>query len=225
VARARKRFTRKRKTRGDWVYRGWEESPDGDDFSDHETYGPHIWTSSSGLPAGGVLYDSRNYLITTTGGGITGFNVPNSMATAARAESGRRPLITMVQGYIFYEPTTWAAGTTIELGAQIGIWEQDRETGDILTPSVNWTMWEPGPTVQDQPAVWQNAKRQNQWMTRIRRQFSTSNDQAAGTIFVRAPMRARLAENECLAILLQASQGGVDVRGTLWLRSYVSDHN
>jgi len=213
----------RKRQRMDWVYRGWEVLPDDDDFSDHESFGPHIWTCSATNPAAAVLYDSRNYLAQPTGG--SGGLMRTIMPMAARAESGRRPKIVRVSGYIFFEPTTWSAGSLIESGFRIGIFEQDSNTGDVITPSINWSLWNVGAVPQEQPAVWANSKRQNLWERRVRRAFSTSNDQASQTIVVNAAIRAYLDENECLAIIAQNSGPSVDTRGTFWLRSLVADHN
>jgi len=221
VGRAAKRKTtlRKRRQRADWVYRGYEYDEEGGAVLDHETYGNSVFTLSGTTPAAGVLYDSRAYLMesTTRGGG------PGAMLKAGRAEGGRRPHIIRVQGYIFPEPTTWAVGSLIEVAFRIGIFEQDIPTGDVITPSIDWTMWNNVGLLPEQSATWANMRRQNLWERRIRRRFSTSNDQAASTIIVNATISAKLNEEECLAIVGQCSGASVDMRGQWWLRSLVVD--
>lgn len=207
--------------RADWVYRGWEQDSELSPFLDHMSYGDIQWTCLAGAQVAFVLYDSRNYLMQSSSAG----NPLGAMPQAARAESGRRPQTWRVQGQLFFEPTTWTAGTIMDHGYRIGVFKQEPFTGDVLTPTADYGMFTVagGGNVQIQPAVWANTRRNNLWERRHRERFATTNDTTNRTLNINVPARAALDQDECLAMLVEVHTIGTNIRGFHWLRTLVSD--
>lgn len=216
MSRARKKGA-SRRMRADWVYRPREYDEElGTYLLDHESYGPSTFTVTSGVGGivGAVLLDSTNYLHEQTG-------ISRRMPSSARPSRFRRPTVHMVAGIIDIEPTTWALGTILQLGARIGVWQQDAVSGDLLTPSANYSMFAVTNYAQ-MPAIWANDRRNNLWERRWHDNFSTSNDQAQRTLPIGARVKARLSEDEALGIFLEVPAGSVNLRGQFWLRTLVS---
>jgi len=218
MSRSRKKTSsRRRMPRADWVYRSREvNEDDGSYLLDHESYGPSTFTVTAGVggQVGAVLLDSSNYLHENTG-------ISRRMPRASVPDRPRRPMTHLVSGTIDIQPTVWSLGQVMELGVRIGVWQQDAVSGDLITPSANYSMYAVTNYAQ-QPAIWANDRRNNLWERRFHWAFSTSNDMAVRLLPLVARARARLSEDECLGIYLEVPAGAVNLRGQFWLRTLVS---
>lgn len=228
MARSRRRATKRRRERGDWVYRGGTTDETGTaDYFDASYAGVYQALSSSGtssVSAALILYDSHDWF-TVMGGGLGNALSGGVMSKAARAE-GRKAKMLRVQGQFSVQASTWTLGNEVRFGLRIGIFQQDPEDGGILVPAAYRMMTEPGvDQIVQGTSVWADHRRMNQWEHRHYLHFATGNEQSLRTLRINTPIRGSLNANECLALYMENAPGGVALRFQSWLRTYVVDES
>lgn len=208
----------------DWVYRDHVYDDTGALIAAAGTYSNQPFTLTAGVAnaQGKVLYDSHNYIkqgVQLTAGAMIPFG------SQGRAEAGRATILGY-EGILAITPTTWAAGTNIRLGVRVGVFEQDAGTGFFLVDPA-YTMFTSSPNLSLNASAWANSRT---WVEerRVYRAFSTSNDQALQVLRFRRRCRRRLNPHECFGMFLEINNqagttGGVNMEGTLWMRTLVSD--
>lgn len=214
------RRTTSRRRRGDWCYRPNYRSGTISGYTATDLLGSYdetltAFTSGAASSGAKILYDSKNRLVQPMRGGSGALTA--AMPGAARANQ-RGPLIHMVVGVVYCEPTTWALGNLIAWGWRVGIFEQHPVSGDILLDA-DYSMWVTGPDIT-YPATWANMPRQNLWETR--RHFGFSDNQRFFTMPIMVRVNRRLQDHECLAIYTEGESTSVNTRHQYWLRTLVS---
>lgn len=217
----RRRSARKRAL-GDWVYRGRLSEPGG--TGDLNSGPSYEWAERSLLvgqanQASMVLYDSQQFMVQMTGPVA---NNASSIPMAARA-ADRRPIVTEVDGTIFYRPSNWAVGSLIHWGWRIIAAEQDPEDG-APEVDIDYTMFDGSPagTSQEQLDSWANETRN---LAEHRMWHSFSDNGQAFSTRVHWKGRWRLQTNHGLFVYMQAL-GGVSYTGPIfraYLRTRVID--
>lgn len=201
----------------DWVYRDDGMNSDVSTPDDLGTYSPNAVVIASPAITGLVLYDSHNYLRAAThgGGGGLGF-----IQNAARA-TGRRAQTHWVRGQLLVDTASWAVNDELVLGLRIGVFKQDPSNGQLLIEPL-YSMFQNAADVTI--SVYANRQRQNLWERRfIRTQPGGETIPPTLTIPISTPARARLMDDECLALFMELDQGSVNARITSWLSTLVSD--
>lgn len=205
--------------RADWVYRGWETDEGGTPILDQMSYGVEARSIAASGSAIAMLYDSHDYMLQAVGGGA-GAGVAGHLPYSARAE-GRKATCLRVQGMLSYEASTWAAGSRLELGWRLGVFEQAADTGLVLL-DVAYSMYTSS-TLKDQPAVWANDQATHIAERRIRFEFSAGNEASLRTQKLDISFKRRLRSHECLALYLELPATSVGIRYQTWLRTLVQD--
>jgi len=216
----------RRGPRKDWVYRG-----EGDDIGMgidtlQGSYSPIIRTLTAGLATSIVLilYDSMDRQGYIQSSGAAGGNFP--MLPASGRMEPRRPTVHRVEGEIYMEPTTWASGNLMAVGARLAWYEQDTLSGSLSLQAEYsmWTQGAAGTRAQDQPAVFANQGFIREW--RWYKGFGDGSSQHFMNphVFWQGSMKGRRSPSSkhCLAILVEAESTSVNMRVQPWLRSLMS---
>lgn len=215
-SRRPQRRGRKPRMRGDWVFRGVNYDTAGavvDDFGSYQAVTKNV----TGGPAGAnicILYDSANYQRVAQGGQF----VSTYAARAHRAE-GPHPLIKRVRGTIIFRPSTWALGSSVEIGLRFGVFEQVPDGGGIfLDPEYN--MWTAVPSSDATPAVWANRR---DWVREVHWREDFLENRLSWTKFYNFAVNRRLLPHQCFAAYIETNTGSPTLVVQPWLSSYVID--
>jgi len=137
---------------------------------------------------------------------------------AAKPE-GPRTKVLAVEGIIYFEPSTWAAGNLMAMGVRIMAIEQDIVTSVALVDS-DMTMWNTTSAgFQDAASRYANDKQLNMYEQRMFKSFGDN-----GSIMVmriRARINWTLQSRHGLALWLEGESTSVNVRYQTWLRTLV----
>lgn len=225
MARSRRRTSRRRRPRADWVFRGSGHGGNltGGLLDDNlASYTPVVTSINVGSANARalILYDSQNTLTHPHSDATTG--AMTFLPGAARAE-GRNPTILAVVGQLYIEPSTWAAGQIQAYGIRIGAFEQDPQTG-LLSLDPDYSMWNilAAPVVSAQASTWANWKNWD-YEHRTFRVFTTSNGNGGFQIPIRFRCRRRLKPWQCYAVYMEGENTSVNARIQPWFRTLVSD--
>lgn len=220
MARSRKARSRAVRVRPDWVYRA-NLTTGASPLNASDVLGTYdfgVKAISTGASNAQVLwlYDSRNRM---------GSNVLRQSSTtfgylagSARAE-GTRPKVHAVEGLIYVEPSTWAAGNLMAMGFRIGAYEQDPYTG-LASLDPDYTMWNTSAT-QPQAAFYANDRSFNMWESRNFKSFGDNG--SIMVVRVRARLNWSLSANFGLGLYVEGELTSVNCRYQCWLRTLVTD--
>jgi len=223
VARSKKRSFKRRGPRADWVYRddGLGLSTGGTTIFAQDnlgSYSPEQAVCTSEQSIAFVLYDSHNYMRAMTHGGLGAS--AGALGAAARA-TGRRPSCRWVRGLIVVDTSGWSVNDELVLGLRIGVFQQDAADGFIEVDPA-YTMFAEI-VAGEPPTMFANQQRANQWERRFYRRYGDQSTAGLWTIPISTRVRARLSDDECLAIYAQVDDGSVNAYITPWLSTLVSD--
>lgn len=222
MARSKRRPTsRKRKMRGDWVYRGFETDGEGGPLASQVasyialSRNTGYYTVQPGTPLGVVLYDSVEYLMTATRSGIAA-GTNTFMGREARAE-GRKATALAVDGHYYVMPNAWTLGSNWALSARIVVCDQNTTTGGLDLPAaynLGDSLWANG---------WGNLVERRDWIA-----FATGNEQQRWKFALSWKGRRSLKPHECLALYIESSGpaiGSTTLLVTPVFRSLMHDPN
>lgn len=227
MARSRRRaVSRRPRRKTDWVYRsnmyglGGGATP----LQQVDIQGTYEW-SVRGLTAGyGTsqvlwLVDAQDREWSIAPYSATG--VAATMQSKAAKPAARRTKCLFVEGHIYFEPTTWAVGNLMAVGARIVAMEQDILTGFAVLDA-DYTMWNNGMAGPGRgaAAIYANDRQLNMWEKRMYKAF-TSNNEALMVMHIRARLNWALQPHHGLGILLEAESTSVNLRYQTWLRTLV----
>lgn len=222
----RRKSTRRRAPRADWVYRPTLLDQGGTVVS-AGTYSLAAVSVAAGEASKTalVLYDSHDFARETFSfaGGTqeqafaSGEAVP--LPSAMRADEHRSAMVLGVQGWVNIRPTTWTTSDSWNGIMRIGIFEQDPINGDILTVADHSLVSNLAGTYSVVTSA--NIPRENLWELRDRQVFSTANDQANWNRRIFLRFRRRLANNEALVLLVAQVTGSVTLQYQCHLRTLV----
>lgn len=227
MARSRRRAPMRttRRAPRDWVYRSNAALLGvGTNANDQlGTYQELVMGHSTGVAQAQshILYDSHDYMAELTRGGVGTGNTINAQGVLrreARAE-GRKPCIHAVEGVIYVEPTVWAIGNLIALGARLGVFEQD--TSGVFLLDASYSMWTDQVLVlAEHVSKFANNRRNNAWE---RRWFmGWSDTRPFMVVKIRWRGRRYLESNECFGLFTELQSTSVNTRMQYWMRTLVS---
>lgn len=218
MARRSRRMTKspgKRGPRPDWVYRPNGLDDVGAVVDPWGSYEGAVKPMGAGIAAAtlAILYDSHNYVANAVLA-----NAPSVLIRApARAEGGKARIL-MVEGVLLVTPSTWAAGSSFDLGCRFGIFPQDPSDGALFVDA-QYSLWQ-ATSQTDHPAYWANDR---QWQKEARFNETFLENRATFRYNFRFPVRRTLRPHECYALYLESATGSVSLNMRTFFRTLVSD--
>lgn len=209
-------MTGRRRTPGDWVYRGPTTDNEGAQNASLASYSHVFFSLGVGESTAHILYDSQNFLK-----GVAGNS--EIMYQAARA-AGRRPKTYRVRGQMHWQANVWSLGDELRFGMRIGVFKQDPLDGFMINDAT-YIMMSAGFGGAQGVDTWANSGRGNLWEHRNYQHFATGNESSQRMFYINTPARASLGPDECLALYIENGQGSESLRYGLWLSTYVSDES
>lgn len=227
MARSRRRPTRRRRVRTDWVYRGntWTLAEPQVQVGTAGTYndlagGVKTQVIGIGNAQSLVLLDSSDFYaeLAMQGNISAAAGNPVMQTGEARAEK-RRQVVRAVEGLIHVEPATWAIGNNMYWCFRLGIWEQTEREVFSLDP--NYSAWTDTSVAFNNVSVghYANMKRTNLKEWRIMEVFNSNL--SFWNIRVRWRGRRVLEPHECFGIYSEGGAGSVNIRYHTYLRTLV----
>lgn len=220
MARSRRRSV-PRGTRGtDWVYRSNLRGLTSAPFNAVDSLGTYefqVRSLTSGFATAQALWlvdaaDRENSVAVTS-------TTQAALQSKAAKPEGPRTRVLEVEGHIYIEPSTWAAGNLMAVGIRICALEQDIVTG-LASVDPDMTMWlNTGVGYAGAAAVYANDRQLNMHEQRAYKGFS--DNQTFMVVHVRAKTPWTLQSHHGLALWLEAESTSVNVRYQTWLRTRV----
>lgn len=205
----------------DWVYRpnvrGLATAP----FSGTDSLGTYefqVRSLTTGAAGAQILWlvDAQNRDLQTS---LTGVGAANFLPGSARPAPSRRKVLA-VEGIIYVEPSTWAAGNLMAMGVRIGAYEQDINTG-LASVDPDMTMWlgPAGGLGQGAAAIYANDRQLCMYEQRAFKSFGDN-----GSIMVmriRTRLNWSLQPQHGLGLWWEGESTAVNIRYQTWLRTLV----
>lgn len=216
MARGRRRGAVVRKHR-DWVYRpnSVASAAPLNSVDGLGTYEFAVRSLTTGQASAQVLWlvdaEDRDTMIARTSSAASGF-----LSAAAKPSTARRKTL-MVEGQMYFEPSTWALGNVLAVGMRIIVCEQDVLTG-LGSLDADYTMWNPT-TVGQQAAFFANDRQLNLAERRMWWGFSDNGQVMQARFRLRVPWT--LQPHHGLGLYLESPTTSVNLRYQTWLRTLV----